>query len=185
MPNPPKIDQLDPFNEHKGEFQAKEIRHSRSRETRKLLNNLESPEDNKNKSRLWLIIGIITALIFGVLVIIFIPKLLSGDEQKQGQSITNPVGRETSTDYTNDPDSPELRAVEQEKLDALNELIDEKDWRYANATFKTIYPDYLDDCGKYSYYRAALTLAEKFEYFTLDAEMLTSRAEVYAEKCRS
>ena len=76
MPNAPVIDQLDPFNENKDEFQSKEIRHSRSRTFNRFFINLVNPKDQKLRLRNRLLLSLAALLIlFAVLIIIFSPQL--------------------------------------------------------------------------------------------------------------
>ena len=186
MADAPKINQLDPFGDE-GEFAAQKIRHSRSRESRKLKKNIVNPEEEKDKKRLRLaiiILAVITAV--SVAAILLIPRLTQEEEAIEDDPVVNPTGREITSEYVDTAaDDPELRTGEEEKLGTVLSLIKNQDWEFANALFETIYPRYLDNCGKYEYYRAALTLSTNFENFSIDADVAGERMEALSKKCNS
>ncbi len=170
MPNAPVIDQLDPFNENKDEFQSKEIRHSRSRTFNRFFINLVNPKDQKLRLRNRLLLSLAALLIlFAVLIIIFSPQLTQPRAQSTPEPLVNPTGREaTSSDNLPAFDDPETRARTRQELNVVLDLLRAgNDWEYANALFETIFPDYLDACGKYDYYQAAATLADHIANFPI------------------
>lgn len=186
MPNRPVINQLDPFGENEDEFSTKEIRHSRSRTTGRFFTNLINPEDEKARKRNRTLLGMVpTIIILAVLAIIFIPQLTQKENPSEPPEVlVNPTGRESASSG-NLPafDDPETRAYEQEKLNTVLELVKQDDWEYTNALFETIFPDYLDNCGKYDYYRAAIILADNFEGFSISREVAVTRAEELLKSC--
>lgn len=185
MPSHPVINQLDPFGENEDEFQTKGIRHSRSRVFGNFFVNLINPEDEekRKRNRIALFSGI-AVVVIAVLAIIFIPKLSTPEPTPEPEPVVNPTGRESAS-KENIPslDDPEARAYEQEKLDTVLALITQDDWEYTNALFETIFPDYLDDCGKYDYYRAAIALSKNFESFSIPYDVATERAEKLYKNC--
>ncbi len=185
MPDRPPINQLDPFGENENEFQTKEIRHSRSRNSRNFFINLINNEDAKIRRRNRIILaGSLAVIALAVLAIIFIPKLSTPAPTPAPESLVNPTGREAaSSENAPSLDDPEARAYEQEKLDTVLALLTQDDWEYTNALFETIFPDYLDACGKYDYYRAAVALSENFEGFSISYDVASARAEELFKNC--
>lgn len=185
MSDHPPINQLDPFGENENEYQVKEIRHSRSRNSGNFFINLINNEDEKIRKRNRLIIfGGLTVAILAVLAIIFIPKLSAPQTEPEPEPLVNPTGREAaSNDNLPAFDDPETRAYEQEKLDTVLALLTQDDWEYTNALFETIFPNYLDNCGKYDYYRAAVVLSENFEGFSISRDTASARAEDLFKTC--
>ena len=111
------------------------------------------------------------------------PRATNPDPTISDDPLVNPTGRDATSEYTTDTDDPELRAREQNKLSTLLALLNNEDWEYANATFETIFPDYLDTCDRYEYYRAAVTLADNFEDFTISRGTAEARLNYLLEKC--
>ena len=185
MPKTPVINQLDPFGSNEDEYQTKEIRHSRSRSKNNFFINLINPEDEKVRKRNHTVIAIVLLLIiFGALAVLLIPNFTQPATPSEPETLVNPTGREAASSE-NLPafDDPETRAYEQEKLDTVLALTAQDDWEYTNALFETIFPDDLDDCGKYDYYRAAIILSENVEGFAISHDVATARAEELVKKC--
>lgn len=182
MPAKTPINPLDPFGDE-DEFKTKEIRHSRSREADKLIKNVEPEKKAKPNAVLVFAVVLGVIVIACVVFLVILPGAKKSDESFGEDPNVNPTGREVTSEYTGDFDNPELRASEQEKLNTVLSLIQKKDWEYANALFETIFPDYLDSCGKYDYYRSAVTLADNFEEFTIDRELAESRMNVLVSRC--
>lgn len=185
MPNHPVINQLDPFGENEDEFSTKEIRRSRSRTASRFFINLINPEDEKARKRnrliLLSVILVVILVVVGVIILVNRPKPQSPE---QVETLVNPTGREaTSSENIPAFTDPEARAYEQEKLNTVLELVKQDDWEYTNALFETIFPNYLDNCGKYDYYRAAIILADNFEGFAISREVATARAEELFSSC--
>lgn len=185
MPDAPKINQLDPFGDNESEFDTQKIRHSRSRETRNLIKNVVDPKTEKDKKRYRLVVIIlIVVILLSILGLFLIPRLVAPEEAIEDNPDVNPTGREATSEYADTAaDDPELRTSEQDKLNTVLSLVGKGDWEFANAIFETIFPRYLDDCGKYDYYRAALSISENFENFSIDVETITTRRNVFYERC--
>lgn len=185
MPAKKPIDQLDPFGDNEGHYKSREIRHSRSRSSKNPFINLSDPKSKEGKRNFIIISCILLAVIIGsVLVIIFNNRSNTTDPTSDGNPLVNPTGREASSEYSADKlDDPDLRASEQSKLNSVLTLISEKDWEYARALFNTIFPDYLDSCGKYDYYRAAIVLADNVSDFAISRERATERMDILIKKC--
>ena len=178
---PARKDEFDPFE--LDEYRTKEIRHTRSR-TRRQTFNLINPKDEKSRKRLRIAIAILLIIIIIIpLAILIIPRVAPSPSPDEETPLVNPTGREASGEYTEDITDPKLQASEQKKLTTVYELIEEQDWEYANALFETIFPAYLTDCGRYDYYRYALTLADNFENFSIPRETAESRMSNYQGKC--
>lgn len=183
MPAKTHINKLDPFGDNEAEFQVSGIRHSRSRETRGMMKNVVK-EEKENKRRFYLVVAILVLIIIASGVAIFFMTKSSGPDETFGDDPhVNPTGRETSNEYSTNYNDPEIRASEQEKLNTVLELISAKDWEYANALFETIFPNYLDTCGKYDYYRAAVSLADNFEAFAIQREVAETRMNTLLPRC--
>ena len=185
MPNK-KINQLDPFADDKDEYSAQKIRRSRSRETKRLIRNVVNPEvEEKEKRTHKIIAAVLITVILVALGIIVVLKLTSPSEDTlEEDPLVNPTGREATSEYADtSADDPELRASETEKLDTVLALLGQEDWEYANALFETIFPRYLDNCGRYDYYRAAVLLADNFEGFTISRETAEARMNALVSKC--
>ena len=184
MPAKKPIGQLDPFGDNEDRFQTREIRHSRSRSSKNPFINLSDPKSKEGKRSLIILSSVLLAIIIGAILIIFLNNSNSTDLTSDGDPLVNPTGREASSEYTVDKlDDPELRAGEQSKLSSVITLISEEDWEYARALFNTIFPDYLDACGKYDYYRAASTLADHISDFAISHERAAERMKALLDKC--
>jgi len=185
MPAKKPINQLDPFDDNEERYQTREIRHSRSRSSKNLFTNLADPKSKEGKRSIIILSCVFLAIIIGsILFIIFNGRLNSLSPTSDGDPLVNPTGREASSEYTVDRlNDPELRASEQSKLDSVLTLISEKDWEYASSLFSTIFPDYLDACGKYDYYRAAVLLADNVADFNISRERATERMDTLIETC--
>ena len=182
MPARKSFNQLDPFAE--GErFQTRGIRNSRSRSSKNPFTNVSS-DDKKHSSRIVIYCIILIIVILAAVALLFLlPNSTSSDPTATDDPLVNPAGRDASSEYTDNTDDPELRASEQEKLDSMLELIAEEDWEYANATFETIFPSYLDTCGRYDYYRAAVLLADNFEGFLVSRDTAETNMNYLLERC--
>ena len=185
MPDRPPINQLDPFGEIENEYRTREIRRSRSRSSRNFFINLVNNEDEKiRKHNRLLLLGGLIVIILIILAIIFIPKLSTPAPTPEPEPLVNPTGREAASSKDAPSfDDPEARAYEQEKLNTVLALLNQDDWEYTNALFETIFPNYLDACGKYDYYRAATVLSENFEGFSISHDVATARAEELCKNC--
>lgn len=182
--NHPPINQLDPFGENESEFQTKEIRNSRSRKSGNFFTNFINNEDEKIRKRNRAILfGGLIVIVLAVLAIIFVPKLTTPAPTPEPEPLVNPTGRKAASSDIPSFDDPEARAYEKEKLDTVLALLSQNDWEYTNALFETIFPNYLDACGKYDYYRAAVALSENFEGFSISHEVATARAEELFQTC--
>ncbi|MBR2586883.1 hypothetical protein IKE71_00705 [Candidatus Saccharibacteria bacterium] len=182
---PKKINQLDPFGETETEFSAQGIRRSRSRESRDLMQNVveANPKGKKGTSPFAVVFSAVLVVI-AVLLVVFLPKSNSADENFGDDPLVNPTGREATSEYIDaSADDPDLRANEENKLSAVLVYIKNEDWESANASFETIFPRYLDTCGKYDYYRAAVSLANNFKNFSLPLETAETRRDALASKC--
>lgn len=185
MPAKKPINQLDPFSDDEDRYQTREIRHSRSRSSRNPFVNLSDPKSKEGKRSFILLSCILLAIIVGsILIVVLSNRSNTTDPTSDGNPLVNPTGREASSEYTVDKlDDPDLRASEQSKLDSVLTLISEKDWEYARALFNTIFPDYLDYCGKYDYYHAATVLADNVSDFAISRERATERMNILITKC--
>lgn len=178
------VNQLDPFDNDKDNYRTSEIRHSRSRFLKNPFINLIDPKNKKGRRNFIIITCIFLAVIIGSVFIILRSQSEPTNTPTEDSPLVNPTGHEASSEYTIDRlNDPELRAGEQSKLNSVFTLISEKDWEYARALFNTIFPDYLDDCGKYDYYRAAVTLADNIANFAISHELATERMEALAKTC--
>lgn len=166
MANKTHIDPLDPFGENEAKFKSKEIRHSRSRHARSPFIN--RVPDKKKKNNIPIIATIISAVIVIAIVLIVLNPFKTQTPLEEENPLVNPTGREASSEYTEEINDPEQRAVEQEHLDSVRELIKEGDWAMAAEMFEIVYPAYLDNCGRYDYWRSAVELLDNVEYFTIN-----------------
>lgn len=185
MPAKKPINQLDPFGDNDDRYQTREIRHSRSRSSKNPFTNLADPKSKEGKRSFIILSCVFLAIIIGsILVIVLSNRANAPDPTSDGDPLVNPTGREASSEYTVDKlNDPELRANEQSKLESVLVLISEEDWNYAHALFNTIFPDYLDACGKYDYYRAALRLADNIPDFAISRERATERMDILLKTC--
>ncbi len=184
MPARKSFNQLDPFGENEDRFQTREIRSSRSRSSKDPFVNVEKKDEGKSKNNTIILGAVLVVVLLGVIVLlILLPQSAAQDPTVSEDPLVNPTGRDATSEYTADTDNPELRAREQNKIDTLLSLLNDEDWEYANATFETIFPDYLDTCGRYEYYRAAVVLADNFEDFTISRDTAESRLNYLLEKC--
>jgi len=177
-------DVLDPFSDSETEYKTTEIRYSRSRKAKTPFKTSDSASNRAKRSHLWLLAAIAALVLVAVLAIIFVPKWLRSNSSEDATPLVNPTGREASSEYTDNTSDSELRAAEQDKLNSVMSLIAREDWEHANAFFKTIFPAYLDSCGKYDYYRTALSLAKNFSNFSISEETALTRSEELALECR-
>lgn len=186
MPAKKPINQLDPFDESGDRYQTREIRHSRSRSSKNPFVHLSDPKSKEGKRSLILLSCVLLAIIIGcVIIIILNARSDSSNPVLDDDPLINPAGREASSEYTADNlDDPELRAGEQSKLNSVLILISEEDWSYAYSLFNTIFPEYLDACGKYDYYRAAAFLADNIADFPVSKERATERMNILITKCK-
>ena len=181
MPARRPFNQLDPFGANEEQFQTRSIRDSRSHAKKEPFKDSLSKRSNSNPA---IIYGIIASIILvGIILLLTIPRSFESDPTIGEDPLVNPTGREASSEYTTNTSDPELRAREQNKLDTLLALVNDESWEYANATFETIFPDYLDACGRYEYYRAARALSENFESFSISRETAETRMDYLLEKC--
>lgn len=125
---------------------------------------------------------IIVAIV--VAVIIIATKATAVDETFGDNPRVNLTGREASDEYTDNVNDPEIRTSEEEKLGTVLGLISAQEWENANALFGTIFPNYLDTCGKYDYYQAAMNLADNYEGFSVERETVETRLEVLSKRCK-
>ncbi len=177
-------DQIDPFADERNDFETKEIRHTKSHNSKNPFVNIINPSDDKARKRNRIILlAVLMVVVAGVLAMLIIPNVSNPNAPVEPEEIVNPTGRKSAIDDAPAFDDPETRKGEQEKLNAVFALMDEGDWEYINALFETIFPDYLDDCGKYDYYRAAVTIADNFEKFTISKDVAVSRAEELLSTC--
>ncbi len=180
------FNQLDPFSENEDRFQTRGIRNSQSHSSKDPFVNVEKKDEGKSKINTIVLGAILAVVLLGAIVLlILLPQSTTQDPTVSEDPLINPTGRDATSEYTADTNDPELRAREQNKIDTLIALLNEEDWEYANATFETIFPDYLDTCGRYEYYRAAVVLADNFEDFTVSRDTAESRLNYLLEKCDS
>jgi len=183
MPSSQPISQIDPFAD-KGDYNTKEIRNTQSHNNKNPFVNIINPADEKARKRNRTILVVVLVMIIIAVSAIFIVPLLSKQEvPTEPEEVVNPTGRKSAIEDAPELDDPETREGEQQKLDAVFVLMEEDDWEYVNALFETIFPDYLDDCGKYDYYRAAAIIADNFEKFAIPKDEALSRSELLLEKC--
>ncbi|MBR3319755.1 hypothetical protein IKG20_00375 [Candidatus Saccharibacteria bacterium] len=179
------IDQLDPFKDDRSEFKTKEIRHSHSRKRSNPFIWLINPKDEKAKKHRMIFIAVILLLVIAGSAVFFI--LSSGNSGGNGLAddnpLINPTGREASGEYTDNLNDPELRESEHQKLVTVMSLTIESDWDYARALFETIFPEYLDSCDKYDYYRVSLLLDDNLDDFEIARDRATERMQSHLSKC--
>ena len=180
------FNQLDPFEE-KERFKTKEIRHSSSRISHNPFANSQKKGANAKTNLTLIYVGLVLVIICAAITLIFILKSAGqkSDPTISDNPLVNPAGRDASSEYTKDTNDPEIHTRELNKLNTMLDLIADEQWEYANATFETIFPDYLDICERYDYYRSAVTLADNFENFTVSRETAETRMNYLLEKCGS
>jgi len=181
------FNQLDPFEENSERFQAQEIRRSSSHTHH---NPFADSQKKRKSSASYLkpiYIALILIIISAIVILIFV---LTSTNKSQDPTISdnplvNPAGRDASSEYTSDTNDPDIHLREQNKLSTLLNLISDENWEYANAIFETIFPDYLDTCERYDYYRSAVTLADNFASFSIPRDSAESRMNYLIKECGS
>ena len=175
-----KINQLDPFSDEKS-FEAKDIRRSRMRKETNFFVNVE-PVEEKKAPRWILPLACVSGFVIlaAVLFLIFSASRPEGDLEV----VTNPVGNELPVAETNNQnDRAEQRADELKKLESLRLAIETEDWNFANTTFDSIFPAYLDACGQRDYYSYAETLRSRIEGFALKESDISAGYDAAVEAC--
>ena len=177
--------QLDPFDTSPQYwFETKEIRNSKSRESRRRLVPLGFLQEKDNSKKIVIVIVIITLLaVCGIGLVIWRGKSNTNVSNEENP-LVNPAGREASSEYSVDgANNRELHATEQKKLNTANALALQEKWEAANALFETIFPAYLDTCEQYQYYSLAAILAANIDNFSIQNSTIGRRIDQLRQHC--
>ena len=149
-------------------------------------NHLRVHSTRKKHGNYYELLAVGTTIITVVIVctiVLFAPTSKAVDETFGDDPRVNLVGRRVPEECTGNTGDSEIRASEEQKLGTVIRLITDKDWEHANALFETIFPAYLNTCGKYQYYQSALSLSDNFSGFLAKRETVATRLGVLSALC--